>query len=373
MNEFDLIQSFAKGKASDNTKQSVKNAVIYTRVSTKEQADTNQSLETQKKYCLQYALKHDLNILGFFGGTYESAKTDERNEFNRMIRFVKNQKEGVSAILVYSLDRFSRTGDNAIFISSELKKQGISIVSVTQPIDVSTHSGVLHQNIQFIFSKYDNDLRREKCIAGMKEKLLRGEWTGVAPIGYCYDRNGGKGKVVPGEKGKLIARAFELKAQGLTNTEIATGLHQLGLRLDKKRLSELLRNPFYCGYIAHSLLDGQVIKGRHEPLISEELFLKVNDALKKNAFGYKHNKDINVPLKNFVRCAKCDTPFTGYIVKKKNLHYYKCNRIGCRCNRSAKSMHGLFTDLLNSYELNRLYQSPLREQFLHICEALTNQ
>jgi DNA invertase Pin-like site-specific DNA recombinase len=59
---------------------------------------------------LQYALKHDLNVLGLFGGTYESARTDERNEFNPMIPFVKNQKEGVSAILVYSLDWFSRTG-----------------------------------------------------------------------------------------------------------------------------------------------------------------------------------------------------------------------------------------------------------------------
>ena len=71
MNQFELIQSFAKGKATDNAKQSQRNAVIYTRVSTKEQADTNQSLGTQKKYCLQYALKNDLNVLGFFGGTYE--------------------------------------------------------------------------------------------------------------------------------------------------------------------------------------------------------------------------------------------------------------------------------------------------------------
>lgn len=372
MNQFALIQSFAKGKASDNTKQSQRNAVIYTRVSTKEQADTNQSLETQKKYCLQYALKNDLNVLGFFGGTYESAKTDERNEFNQMIRFVKNQKEGVSAILVYSLDRFSRTGDNAIFISSELKREGISILSVTQPIDVSTHSGVLQQNIQFIFSKYDNDLRREKCIAGMKEKLLRGEWTGVAPLGYCYGYSDGSRKIIAGEKGKLIARAFEMKVEGITNTEIAARLNKLGLRMDKKRLSELFRNPFYCGYIAHSLLDGQVIKGKHKPLISEELFLRANETLKKNAFGYKHSKDTNVPLKNFVKCADCDTPFTGYIVKKKNLYYYKCNRIGCRCNRSAKAMHSLFADLLKSYEINRLYLAPLKEQFLHVCEVLND-
>ena len=89
MKTTNLLQTFGKGKISSEKATTIKNAVIYTRVSSKEQADTNQSLETQKKYCLQYALKHDLNVLGFFGGTYESAKTDERNEFNRMIRFVR--------------------------------------------------------------------------------------------------------------------------------------------------------------------------------------------------------------------------------------------------------------------------------------------
>jgi site-specific DNA recombinase len=208
-----LIKSFAKGVSRKSDVKKAQNAVIYTRVSTKEQADTNQSLETQKKYCLEYALKSGLNVLAFFGGTYESAKTDERNEFNRMIRFSRNQKEGVSHILVYSLDRFSRTGDNAIFISSELKKQGISIVSVTQPIDVSTHSGILQQNIQFIFSKYDNDLRKEKCMAGMKEKLLRGEWIGYPPAGYSYDRTGGgrEQRIVINDRGKLIKQAFILR------------------------------------------------------------------------------------------------------------------------------------------------------------------
>ena len=79
MNQFRLIQSFAKGKASGNSKQTQRNTVIYTRVSTEEQADTNQSLETQKKYCLQYALKHDLNVLGFFGGlTKVQRRTDTR-------------------------------------------------------------------------------------------------------------------------------------------------------------------------------------------------------------------------------------------------------------------------------------------------------
>jgi len=93
--------------------------------------------------------------------------------------------------------------------------------------------------------------------------------------------------------------------------------------------------------------------------------------MKKNAFGYKHEKgNANIPLKNFVRCSECNTPFTGYIVKNKNLYYYKCNRIGCRCNRSANSMHSLFSDLLKEYQFNRIYFAPLKEQFLHICEYL---
>lgn len=145
-----VLQQFAKGantKAINNESQS---CVIYTRVSSKEQMDTNKSLEWQKKYCVEYATKNSLSIKGYFGGTYESAKSDERLEFNRMLKFVKSCKSKVSSILVYSLDRFSRTGDSAIYIASQLKKAGINIIAVTQPIDTNSHAGMLQQNIQFI-------------------------------------------------------------------------------------------------------------------------------------------------------------------------------------------------------------------------------
>jgi site-specific DNA recombinase len=84
---------------------------------------------------------------------------------------------------VYSLDRFSAEQEiSAIYICSEnLKKVGINIMAVTQPIDTNSHAGALQQNIQFVFSKYDNDLRRQKSIDGMREKLLRGEWIRQLP------------------------------------------------------------------------------------------------------------------------------------------------------------------------------------------------
>src|SRR5688500_16003216 len=70
-------------------------AVIYTRVSTKEQAETNQSLETQLDRCNAYAQRHGYEVVGHFGGTYESAKNDERKEFIRMIDFAKRSKHRI--------------------------------------------------------------------------------------------------------------------------------------------------------------------------------------------------------------------------------------------------------------------------------------
>ncbi|TRU41491.1 MAG: recombinase family protein, partial [Microcystis aeruginosa Ma_QC_Ca_00000000_S207] len=87
MSNLIIFDNFAKGKAT--IKERSGNCVIYTRVSTKEQADNNMSLDTQRKYCELFAQKNGYTIMGYYGGTYESAKTDERNEFNKMLTTVK--------------------------------------------------------------------------------------------------------------------------------------------------------------------------------------------------------------------------------------------------------------------------------------------
>lgn len=94
----ELIKNLRPNKPNHPIKQT-RNTIIYTRVSTREQALTNLSLETQKKHCLQYALNHHLNVVGSYGGTYESAKTDERKEFNSMLSHIQTRKEKVFFIL----------------------------------------------------------------------------------------------------------------------------------------------------------------------------------------------------------------------------------------------------------------------------------
>jgi site-specific DNA recombinase len=344
------FNSFAKGKAAELTR--TKLAVIYTRVSSKEQADSNMSLDTQRRICDAYAEKHGYIIKGCFGGTYESAKNDERVEFNAMLSFVKKSREKISNIIVYSVDRFSRSGANAIFIAEQLKKQGVTVLSVTQPTDTTTSSGNLQQSIQFIFSQYDNEQRKEKCVEGIKQALLRGDWVTRPPLGYDMLRVNGKRQIVANKTGKLLKKAFQWKLEGLSIEEIRIRLNEIGIKLCHQRVSETLRNPFYAGIIVHKTLDGMVVHGNQEKVISHEVFLQVNNLLDMNPRGYTFKRENDyTPLKRFLKCDTCGNPLRSYIVKKKNKHYYKCTTKCCKNNRSAELVNEVFKNVLEAFTI----------------------
>jgi site-specific DNA recombinase len=346
-----IFESFAKGKKLKAIKGS--NCVIYTRVSTKEQADNNMSLETQRKACELHATKNKFSILGYFGGTYESAKTDERKEFNNMLTFLKKSKEAISYIIVYSVDRFSRSGANAIYIAEKLKREGVTVYAVSQPTDSTTASGSLQQNIQFIFSEYDNQLRREKCMAGVKEKLMSGVWCSTLPIGYDSVIRNGKKEIILNGKGKLVKKIFIWKIEGLSNEAIKEKLISHGWDMDARRITDLLRNPFYCGIISHNALEGQLVEGIQEKAISRDLFLHANGILDKRKNGYSVNiLNEHVPLKRFLICDACGRYLTAYKAYKNQAYYYKCDTVGGCCNKRADALHESFKAILGSYELN---------------------
>lgn len=365
MSHLSAFTSFARNSAKPVKKNAAKIAVVYTRVSGKEQYDKNLSLDTQRKAIEQYARNNGMAIVESFGGTYESAKTDGRKEFIRMLDYIKKSRGVVTHILVFMLDRFSRTGGGAIKLAEDLREQyGVDIHAVMQPADTSMPSGVLQQNIHFIFSQYDNQIRRQRVISGMKEKFSRGEWVVQPPLGYDILKSDGVRKIVVNAKGRKLKKAFEWKAQGLKNEEILQRLKAMGLPLYKQHLTKLLKNPFYCGLICHGLLEGKIVEGTHEKLITQELFLRVNNLNKKSGgYGVPHCKELDeVPLRVFIQCGVCGEPFTGYVVKAKNLWYYKCRKKGCRCNRSAKEMHRLFEELLGQYRLKPELTDLVRQQ-----------
>ena len=360
----DRLNTFAKGQA--NSQNQSKRAVAYTRVSTKEQAENNQSLITQSNQIHQYAQKHGIEIVELFGGTYESARTDERYEFKQMMTYVKKHRIGL--ILVYSFDRFSRSGANAVYITDQLKSNNVQVVSVTQPLDASTSAGELQQNIQFIFAQYDNQQRKEKCVAGIRQMLSNGDWPTRPPLGYDSVKINGKRTIVINEKGYLLARGLRMKLKNnMSFKDLSHWLSLRALNVSNKQLSTIARNVFYCGYMAHKSLDGKVLKGNHKGIISKNEFLALNDQLNAR---YTDRKKVNktsipeVPLKGHLKCAKCSTNLTAYLVRAKNLWYYKCNTIGCKQNLSAIKIHQHWESTLTDLQLHPKFIAPVAVNFI---------
>ena len=360
------IKKFAKGTKS-NLQNQIKKGVIFTRVSTKEQSEgNNHSLEWQMTHCSSYAKKNGIEVVKCFGGTYESAKTEDGKQFKLLMDFLKKSRD-VSHVIVYNFDRFSRAGNLSTL--DQLRARGIFVMSTTQNSDYTTASGNMMVDFQMMMGKWDNQTRRQKSIDGMREKLKRGEWMGLVPKGYKYDRTDpSKGqKIILSEISKLIRLAFDLKLQRISHPEIVKRLLPRGLRIPIQTLTDLFRNPFYCGFVTHNFLEGEVVKGKHPAIITEEEFLLVNNLLTKG--GYENKKVVDdLPLKSLLFCAQCGTPLTGYIVKKKGLYYYKCNHPGCKCNISAKSIHELFAKHLSFVQIENKNIEPLKQsviQFLH--------
>ena len=355
-----LFDSFAKG--AKNIKEENNNCVIYTRVSGVKQMD-GLSLETQLKGTNAYSQKNNLLVKEYFGGTYESAATDERKEFQRMIKYLKTTKHKISKVLVYSLERFSRN-ENSIWLSGELRKLGIEIISVTQPIDTSNPAGIMQQKMLFIFGEFDNQLRRQKCMAGIKEHLLHGKWVAKPPVGYDIVKVNHQKNIVINETGQIIKKMFLWKAkERLSNSEIKQKLIGYGIDYNYRRINAILKNPFYCGKLTHRSLEGDIIEGNHEKLISESIFLEVNKINSEKKTGLQTKKESpEISLKRFMKCSICHQPMRGYFIKSCNVAYYKCSTTGCKCNRRADILNAQFERLLASHKIDTAYTSLIKEQ-----------
>ena len=335
-----------KEKVIEYSKLENKVAALWTRVSTEKQEKNNCSLENQKQICREYAEAHGIRIKAEFGGTHESAK-NEGKLYREMIAKVARDKE-INIILVYSFDRFSRAGNEAIMTKAYLKSKGIYVVSATQITDPDSAAGTFMENILFLFNQFENDLRRDKAVMGMTECLRKGYWYQQAPLGYDRKKEGKAHILTVNETGKILKNAFIWKAtENVSDIEVVRRLRQMGVDIDRKHLNKILHNRFYCGYIEHNLLGEEIIKGKQEVLIDEDTWNKVNGISRA---GYEHQEETeNFPLKRHIICSACGGYLTGYTVKARNRNYYKCNKKGCCSNHSTDKLHKLYVDLLGQY------------------------
>ncbi len=157
-------------------------AVLYVRVSTKEQMD-NLSLPTQLRACEEYCRREGFAVLERFKEEGESAKITNRTELQSLLKYCRTHKRKVHFVVVYNLTRFAREKYDHFALRAHLKSPGISLRSVTEPID-DTSTGKLMEGVLASFAQFDNDVRSERTRAGMRAALELGRWTFPAPLGY---------------------------------------------------------------------------------------------------------------------------------------------------------------------------------------------
>ena len=314
---------------------------IYCRVSVDEDARPDLNfITTQESACRSYIeaqRERGWVVAGVYNDSGFSGRDLDRPEMQRLLRDIRSGR--VDIVVSYKLDRVSRSLKDFYSFWEILDSAGIMYVSATQSIDTSSPAGSLMLNVLMSFAQYERELTVERTAARMLARARAGRWNGgYVPYGYDYDPHAQV--LTPNTKEAPVVRAiFEwavesdslglickrLKEQGhrtrLRTISTATGdPRQVGgkpFRVDVVKL--LIRNPIYKGLIA---CQGEVFEGRHEPLVSAELWNEANAAIisrpsEKCAVGTAPRDDHIHLLKGLLRCGDCGSTMTPYPSGKK--------------------------------------------------------
>lgn len=319
-----------------------KKAVIYIRVSSKEQAEQGYSPDAQKRLLWQFARSNGFDVVQEFEEA-ETAKDAGRKAFNAMLAFLR--KEKAKYILVEKTDRLHRNFRDYATIEDVIEEHGITVHFVKEAVAIGTESkssDKLMYGMRTLIAKNFIDNLREEVKKGQNEKLEHGEYPAKALLGYlnAEDPTTRRACIIVDEANKsLMQEMFRLYSTGsyslksLINeleTKSLTNNLPVGRRLNKTSVAALLANPFYIG---HFRWGGKVHKGKHEAIVAVELWQKVQDILAgKNINKTKKHNIIPFAYKGLLTCGECERTITAERKKGKYV-YYRCTKYDRTCTQ----------------------------------------
>ncbi len=298
--------------------------VIYARYSSDNQRE--ESIEGQLRENRAFAEKNGIDIIETYIDRAYSAKTDNRPEFQRMIR--ESAKKKYDVVIVWKLDRFSRNRYDSAKYKAILKKNNIRVVSATEAISQGAEGIILESVLEGMAEYYSADLA-EKVLRGMTENALKCKYNGsTVPLGYRIDADGHY-QLDP-VTAPIAREIFTRYAQGETSTEIVEDMNARGLRtgrgvlFNKNTLRNMLNNSNYIGVYHYKDV---VIPGGVPAIISEDIFERCKGKLvsnKRTAARNKARERYILTTKLF--CGECKSMMVGEcgVKKERTYRYYKC-------------------------------------------------
>ena len=296
--------------------KSITNAILYCRVSSREQEREGYSIPAQQKLLREYALKNQFQIVREFVDI-ETAKTTGRKAFGEMLEFIG--KSHCKVILVEKTDRLYRNFRDCVTLE-DLEAE-IHLVKENQVIakDSKSTTRLIHGFHVLLARNYSENLR-EEVKKGMREKAEQGIFPGKAPIGYKSDPVMRSPVPNPG-KAPIVQRIFSLyKTGNYSLSALRTAiLEETGVKINRSYLEKILKNRFYIGFFTWS---GTEYRGTHEPIIDAATFEQVQEVFA--SFNKPKYRKHGFAFAGLLNCAKDGCTVTAELHKGKYT-YYRCS------------------------------------------------
>jgi site-specific DNA recombinase len=306
--------------------------VLYARVSTDRQAEKELSIPAQLLGMRAYARERGWVVVEEFVETGASGRTTERPSLRALLAKCKDPDSGVGAVLVHKIDRLARNLADHVSLRAILKERGIALASVIENLDDS-NAGQLVEHIMASLAEFYSVNLSEEVKKGMRQKVQQGGWPHKPPRGYLLTAApGGRNMVtVDPVAGPLVRLAFErcgsMEPEAVASLARMLARHGLvagdGRPLSVWTLLNMLRNPFYAGRVRWGR---ETHKGAHEPLVSEQLFWRVQQVLARRRSARSRSRKHHVLLRGFASCRRCGRMMTAQ-TDPRHL-YYRCGSAG---------------------------------------------
>lgn len=339
---------------------------IYVRVSTDEQAKEGYSIPAQQRKLKSFCISQDWEIADLYIDEGKSAKDMNRPDLKRLLQDIEAGK--VECVLVYRLDRLTRSVFDLYKLLETFDKYGCKFKSATEVYDTTTAMGRMFITIVAALAQWERENTAERVSFGFAEKARQGKYPlNFRPFGYDLNLEESKLSIRPDEA-RTVRLIYDLYQKGYGVSRICHHLNSHGIRTrdgnawNKKPTMEIIKNPLYAGHIRWN---GEITENTHEPIIKPDEFEQVQQLIKKRRGTEPRRVASSYIFTGKLKCPNCGyllagnrtyaTLATGEKVSYKN---YRClQRIHGYCkgtkNLSELKLETAFLDFLSNENLEQ--------------------
>ncbi|PJE72759.1 MAG: hypothetical protein COV00_03530, partial [Candidatus Tagabacteria bacterium CG10_big_fil_rev_8_21_14_0_10_40_13] len=345
-----------------------KQCAIYTRVSTDVQAEKEfSSCEAQEEKIRAFIQsQNNWRMYKVYSDAGCTGANTNRPALQELLEDIKQKK--IDIILAYKIDRLTRSPKDFYQLIEVFDKYQTDFISITERFDTSTPAGRLLRNIMLTFAQFERELTSERTKDKLLERVKKGMWNG-GHTSYGYERKSKK-LIINKKEAEIVRLIFETYLETGSINELYDLLKEKNIKnrqgkiFSKEHLALILRNITYTGKIKYA---GQIYRGIHQPIISQELFEIAQKTHKRRIKKFRIYRDFL--FGGLIKCKECGYTMSACFTNKhrngklKRYYYYRCTSVNKK-GWQACSIKEVSAERIENYILENLERISLDKNYI---------